>query len=335
MMKKTSLILIALCFFITPVSAQIKGYLSAQFLKSQKGGEFDKGTFANPLFGLMFSGDIATNFSYGAEFRITEISRVEIDQAWVGLGSSDAFRSQLGLYLVPFGIYNRINRPHQTALINPPLHIQYCYPDHWRDIGLVVEGRISGIVYSGYLGNGLKEEEYLHAGQKFEDNNKDKGKGGRFGFQLSQGFEVAYSIHHSRYDDENSRNLVLHGADLNWITQDWQIWAEYIKAIIDNPEGFSSGNAEGIFIQTLIFLGSFQPFASYQRIQYTDPYHGPGFSADSGAGEGISLDKDRWSLGMIYSPVPNLFITFEYDFNGKEGGEKKPDLWAVQVAFSF
>jgi len=287
------------------------------------------------LLGLMLSGDITTNFAYGAEFRITDISHVEIDQAWVGLSSSDAFRFQLGLYLVPFGIYNQVNRPHQTALINAPLNVQYCFPERWRDIGLVLEGRISGFIYSAYLGNGLKEGEDLQGGQQFEDNNKDKGKGGRFGLRLSQGFEVAYSIHHSKYDDDNSRNLILHGVDLNWTTQEWQVWAEYTKAIIDNPEGFSSGDAEGYFIQALMFLGSFQPFASYQRIQYTDPYHGSGFLPESDPGEGISVDKNRWALGLVYSPAPDLYITLGYDFNRMKGDENKADLWAVRVAFSF
>jgi len=135
---KIFLILFAACLFVAPASAQFTGDLSAQFLKSQDGGEFNKGTFANPLLGLMLSGDITTNFAYGAEFRITDISHVEIDQAWVGLSSSDAFRFQLGLYLVPFGIYNQVNRPHQTALINAPLNVQYCFPERWRDIGLVL-----------------------------------------------------------------------------------------------------------------------------------------------------------------------------------------------------
>lgn len=335
MKLKISLFLFAFCFFTVHASAQIKGYIAAQFLKSQGNGDFIQGTFANPLLGLMLSGDISTNFAYGAEFRIIDITKVEVDQAWVGLSSSDALRLQLGLYLVPFGIYNQVNRPHQTTLINPPLNVQYCYPDHWKDIGLVATGMISGFVYSAYLGNGLKEGEDLHDGQQFEDNNKDKGKGGRFGFRLSQGFEVAYSVYRSKYDDENSRNLTLHGADVNWTTQDWQVWAEYSKAIIHNPEGFSSGNAEGYFFQALIFMGSFQPFVSYQKIQYSDPYHGPGFSPKTGAGEGIFLDEFRWALGLKYSPVANLYLSLEYDFNRMKGDEEKADSWAVQVAFSF
>jgi len=234
----------ALAILVTPSLGRITGYFSSNFIKSQEDGKFPKGTFNNPLLGLIFSGDISPSVNYEAEFRITDISRIEIDQAWVGLGTSQSFQLKLGLYLVPFGRYNQINRPHQANLINPPLHVEFCYPERWRDIGVLVEGRFSGFFYSGYLGNGLREGQDLRDGQQFEDNNKDKAKGGRFGVSLGQGIEVAYSVYNSKYDDENSRNLILHGVDLTWLTQDWKVFAEYTIDKINNPEGFAQGDAE-------------------------------------------------------------------------------------------
>jgi hypothetical protein len=82
-------------------------------------------------------------------------------------------------------------------------------------------------------------------------------------------------------------------------------------------------------------MGEFQPFASYQKLKYVDPYHGPGFSTLLGSGEGISVDRSRWALGVTYIPVPNIFITFEYDFDREKIITKKGDLWAVQVAVLF
>jgi hypothetical protein len=335
MKHKIGVFFLAAFFFATPVLSQISGYVSGNFFKSEQDGNYHKGTFKNPLFGLIFSGDISAGFAYGAEFRIMDISRVEIDQAWVGITPSEAFRLQGGLYLVPFGIYNRINRPHQTALINSPLHVEFCYPLRWRDVGVMVDGIIGGLVYQGYLGNGLKEGVSLQDGQQFEDNNKDKGKGGRIGWRFSQGFELAYSIHSGKYDDENSRNLTLHGADVNWMTEDWQILGEYTKAIIKNPAEFENGEAEAYFFQVAIFMGVFQPFASYQKLKYEDPYHGPGFSLGEGPGEGISMDRNRWALGVVYIPAPNIYVSFEYDFNREKPLNLKNDLWALQVAVNF
>ena len=104
-----------LLLFVVPVWSQISGYASANYTKSQEEGNYFKGAFNRPLFGLIFSGDISTGFAYGAEFRVTDITDIELEEAWVGLTPSEAFRLRGGLYLVPFGIYNRDNRPHQTA----------------------------------------------------------------------------------------------------------------------------------------------------------------------------------------------------------------------------
>jgi hypothetical protein len=335
MKNKLIIVLLGIFLLISPALGQITGYVSANFFKSQIEGDFFKGTFKNPLFGLIFTGDISPGFAYGAEFRIVDISRIEIDQAWVGLSSSEAFRLQGGLYLVPFGIYNRINRPHQTTLINSPLHVEYCYPERWRDIGVLVDGTIGGFVYQGYLGNGLREAEGLRDAQQFEDNNKNKGIGGRVGWRFSQGFELGYSINSGKYDNENSRNLILHGVDVNWVTEDWQIMGEYTKAIIKNPDGYSNGDAEAYFVQAAIDLGAFQPFASYQKLKYVDPYHGQGFSAEFGPGAGISIDRNRWAFGVVYVPVPNVYIKFEYDLNREKIATIKDDVWAVQAAVRF
>jgi hypothetical protein len=323
------LILVGLSF------GDITGYLSSSYKKSQEMGEFSQGTFTNPLFGLSFFGELSPNVNYEAEFRIVNVEHLEIDQAWVGVGSAQSFRIELGVYLVPFGRYNRINRPHQTFLISPPLPVEFCYPHRWRDIGILVEGRFSGIFYSGYLGNGLKEAQDLKNGQQFEDNNKDKGKGGRFGFSLGQGVEIAYSIHSSKMDDQDSRNLTMHGVDLNWMTQDWQVSGEYILGKIDNPEDFAQGEAKGFFVEVSINFGNFIPVVSFQKLKYTDPYHGPAFNGEEDSEEGIFIDKSRWALGLMYIPVQNVFFKLEYNFNREEGETEKDDLWAAQVAISF
>jgi len=81
--------LLAVILFAAPALGQISGFVSANYFKSQEDGDYFKGTFGSPLFGLIFAGDISTGFAYGAEFRVTDISDIEIDQAWVGLSPSE------------------------------------------------------------------------------------------------------------------------------------------------------------------------------------------------------------------------------------------------------
>ena len=144
-----------------------------------------------------------------------------------------------------------------------------------------------------------------------------------------------FSINSGKHDEENSRNLTLHGVDVNWVTEDWQIMGEYTKSIIKNPEDYLHGESEGYFVQVVIYMGSFQPFASYQKLRYLDPYHGPGFSPELGAGEGIDVDRSRWALGAVYIPVPNVFLSFEYDFNREKPLDLKDDMWTIRAAVSF
>jgi len=110
---------------------------------------------------------------------------------------------------------------------------------------------------------------------------------------------------------------------------------EYTKAIIKNPDDYENGEAEAYFVQITIFLGELQPFGSYQKIKYADPFHGQNFSSELGPGEGISLDRSRWALGVVYVPIPNIYISFEYDFNREKIVETKNDSWVLQMAVNF
>jgi hypothetical protein len=38
---------------------------------------------------------------------------------------------------------------------------------------------------------------------------------------------------------------------------------------------------------------------------------------------------------VVYSPAPNIYVSFEYDFNREKPLNLKNDLWALQVAVNF
>lgn len=326
---------IVLSFFTTQALGKINGYISFDYSKGQKQSDISNGAFNNARLGLIFSGDISAKINYLSEISLQEGGGVDIEQAWVGIGASEAFNIKLGLYLVPFGKYNQSNRAHQTLLIHNPLNVNYIFPTRWKDAGILVEGRSSIISYAVYLGNGLSESQNLRGGQQFGDNNADKGKGGRIGLFLSKGFEVGYSYFRGKFDDDNSRNLILQGLDLSWMSEGFQIMSEYTRADVGNPEGFSDGKAEGYFIQASFDIENLRPVVSYQRIKYTDDFHGSGFIKNVAAGEGILIEKSCWALGIVYFPSPNILIKLEYDINREEGIEQKDNIFSVQIGLSF
>jgi len=313
---------------------QLNGYLSAQYENGQKQSDFPEGTFGWPQAGLLFTGAAGSVFTYDLEVRFKSESQLEIEEAWVGIGRSSSFQLRLGLYLVPFGKYNTSNRPHQNPYIQTPLLPAHLYPESWRDLGVLVEGKWGGLGYAAYIGNGLAEGKDLQEGQQFKDNNGDPAAGGRAFLSLSQGFEVGVSYYRGRYDDEGQRDLELRGADISWNSQSFLITYEYGKAYLDNPEGYGRGSADGHFVLASLTLGQITPLVSYQTLVYKDPYHGedpldPSFVA------GIAKDISRWAVGVVYSPAPNFMFKLEYDFNREASVELDNDVFLAQVSLLF
>lgn len=334
---KSKNILLVLLLLVSVAQAQNKtnGYLAFEYAKGQDESDIFRGSFQNPHLGLLFSGELAANLGYTSEIRFRNESKVEIEQAYLRLKPSDAFSLKLGLYLVPFGKYNSLNRPHQTMLVKAPLNIDNLFPSSWRDIGLVAEGKWRSFFYSAYIGNGLSESKNLRTAQQFRDNNKDKGKGTRIGLLLGRGLEAAFSYYRCKYDDANERNLVLKGIDLNWVSEGFQILSEYSKAELENPPDFGKGKAEGYFVQVSFDIESLRPVGSYQHIEYEDVFHGEDFSSSNFGGKGISDQRNRWSVGIVYFAFPNVFFKVEYEFNKEKEIELKNNLLLLQVALNF
>lgn len=331
-MKKVLLIL-SLAVFTAFAQGETHGYLSFEFTKGQKQSEFAEGTFQNTLLGFLYSGDITPRLSFVSETRFQQETRMEIEQAYLDVKASLSFSLKLGLYLVPFGRYNRNNRPHQTMLVKAPLHVDEFYPSSWRDIGLLAEGEWGGVVYSAYLGNGLAEENHLRRSQQFRDNNKDKGKGARVGLSLGEGLVGAFSYYVGKYDPENERNLVLKGVDLHWLIGGFQLLSEYARADLENPSPFSEGEAEGYFVQISFDISGLRPVGSYQKLTYRDPFHGEGF-ADNG-GLGIDEEKIRWTIGLVYYASSNALFKVEYELNREREEEINNNQFFIQMALHF
>ena len=314
---------------------QMNGYFSMDFLKGQKQSSYAQGSTENIKAGLIFSGQWTSQFSYALEVQTKEAMRPEIEQAWAGFTASEAFQLKLGLYLVPFGKYNSSGRAFQTSLVENPYPIGEFFPSSWRDLGILVEGKIGFLQYAGFLGDGLAEAESLPAGQQFKDNNSDKGKGGRLGFTPSQNLEVGVSYYTGKQDDANERKLSLLGFDATWTATNFNMKAEYVRALVDNPALFSRGEAEGFFAMLWLNLGQLSPVVAYEKSKYEDSFHGPGFEVPLQSGLGVFSDHSRWAFGLVYSPHQNFLLKIEYDLNREKNLELQDNIFRAQVAVHF
>jgi hypothetical protein len=318
-----------------PAWAQVRlsGYFSSDYYQGIGRSSAAGSSFENPAAGLILSGEWTPQFSYTLELRTGNGWTPQIEQAWAGWASSDAFRLRLGVYLVPFGRYNESNRPFQTLLVSAPFPYGEVHPASWRDIGVLLEGRMGVFRYAGYIGNGLAEAPDLAGGQQFRDNNKNKGLGLRLAVGISQELELGGSYYRGKQDAANSRNLTLLGADLLWLTKNVRFTAEYARADASNPDPFASGRTEGWFVELGLNFGQLTPLASYQTSKTSDPFHGPGWT-DSGAA-GLSADHDRWALGATYALHPNVLLKVEYDIRTEGGAGVKDQALRVQAAVHF
>jgi hypothetical protein len=324
-------------FLALPLAAQLRinGYFSLDYLKGQDQSLFSRGSFQNASAGLMFSGDWAPNFSYALEVRFKENMRFEIEQAWAGWNASEALRVKIGLFLVPFGRYNLSNRPFQTGLAHAPYPIGENFPESWRDLGLLAEGKIGFLLYSAYIGNGLAQGEDLRPSQQFKDNNRDKGRGGRLGFLLSSELEVGLSYYSGKVDAANERNLSLQGADLRWANKDWSLIAEYSKSDIQNPAPLAKGKGEGYFVFLSLNFDNLVPFVAYEKYSASNPLPDAAAGGGWSVAPGLLGNYSRWVFGVAYSVHQNILLKFEYDINRESNLELRDNLFRVQAAVHF
>jgi hypothetical protein len=312
----------------------ISGFISLDYMKERAAGLME-GTFRNAQAGLVFSGLLTQDINWLSEIRMKAESEFSLNQAWIQWSASSLIQPAIGLYLVPFGIYNQSNRPHQTALIEFPLPVRYLYPRDWRDLGFVLEGRLFGLRYSAYAGNGMRESEYLNEGQQLEDHNSNKSLGFRLNIPLDQGLEGSYSIYRGKVDSDDVRSLLMHALSGGWTTEGFRFTGEYYWVNLDNPDGFEQGEAEGYYVQLMVNLGGFRPVASYQSLVYKDPFHGPGFSSPIQSGTGIDLDESCWTLGLNYILSGEAVLKLEYQFDTHQSQEEEGRVLLFQAALSF
>ena len=335
-MKTRVIVLCALLAAPLALKGETKpgGYLSFEFIKGQAQSGASQGSFQNLRGGLFFAGDLGEKFDFMFEMGLKSESKLEMEQASVGFKLAVESDLRLGLFLVPFGKYNESNRPHQTALVRAPLNLAGVTPSSWRDIGLVVRGRMGFLRYAAYLGNGLGEKDGAAAGQLFKDNNKDKDRGGRLGFIAGQGFEVGVSYYSGKYDETNALRLTLEGADLTWISNDYEVRGEFTKAVWKNPAGAPDGRSDGYFVLMALNFGKLQPVVSFQRLNRGESSPGARLLVSEEGPETLGL-RSRWAFGLRYFMSPTFLVKAEYDMNKEKGYALRNNVVQIQAALSF
>ncbi|HOT69676.1 MAG TPA: hypothetical protein PLW30_08400 [Candidatus Saccharicenans sp.] len=321
-----------------PAQVKFNGYLSFEYLKSQKDGFYPAGTFSNLNGGAVVSGVLSGPLSFAAEALFNQNDKFSLHQAYVNLQASNLFSFKIGLFEVPFGRFNRYARPAENETVYRPLPFHF-FPYRWSDLGLSWEGNYSFIYYSVYAVNGVSADEngYLEAPAK--DINKNKGVGGRLAFRLGEGFEAGGSFYSGKYDETNSKNIRFEGFDLIWVTIGWEVKGEYVRTEVKHPFLNQTLDFDGYYFTLVMFFNRFKPYFSYQYSMLPDSRLDDEHALPFNVLIESMVKKDRKAIGFKWDFLDNFYAKFEFDWNKEKSLDKESQLkdngYSIQLGFVF
>lgn len=300
------------------------GYLNFEYDKKQG----THGSFDNHEFYLSAHSDLHEKLSITAEFEYehTPEKLVLPIQAYSDLKLHDAFIFRSGIFFTPLGIPRSYNlRGNKNRMIRQVSLTHDLVYENWSEVGLEAMGQFPfGFFYDIAIGNGMPGvfspgdswfNSYQTLQDHSEDNNKNKALHSRIGYQSRNflGGEIALgtSFGYEKYDDNDSLDMVHLAADLRYLHKSgFRIQAEYMDRSGDELTDTNdvSIDAYGWYFQV---SKRFMPKANF--VEFIEP----AFQVDL-----IDLnkhydnnnDKLTYAVALIYSPINNYLIKFEYDF---------------------
>ncbi|MGB9894143.1 MAG: hypothetical protein ACPLRA_06980 [Candidatus Saccharicenans sp.] len=334
--RKLIILFVSLCLLVSSLPGQLKfsGYFSFEYLKSQPEGTYPRGSFDNLYGGLAVSGVIYGRLTFLAEGRLAAHEEFSLAQAYLAFQGSDLFSFKLGLFEVPFGRFNWSARPYENPTVLPPLVFHF-YPYRWHDLGICLQGNYTVLYYSVYLINGLAADDSGYLKTTARDINKNKASGGRLGLRLGEGFEVGSSIYNGKYDSEGTKDVQFRGIDLLWVTPEWEVRGEYVRAIYDHPFLNKKIDFDGYYLTVSMIFKRFRIYFSYQRSDL------PGSVIDDQQAPPLNIflesmtKKTRKAAGFKWDMANNFYAKFEYDWNKESEINFKDNSLSVQIGFMF
>jgi len=320
----------------TFLSAEVKtnGYFSFEYLKSQSGGAWPQGTFSNLSGGLMLGGTISGPLAFLAEVQGRMNNSFSLQQAYLLIQGNNLFNFKFGLFEIPFGRFNSSARPAENLTVLTPLPFHF-FPWRWHDLGVNWDGHYQFFYYSAYFVNGLTLDSNGYLISEIKDPNKNKGAGSRLALRIGEGFETGASFYSGKYDSAGSRDIQFAGADLIWVTTDWEIRGEYIKSTYEQPQSGEKKAFDGYYVTVSMNFQKMKLYFSYQDSAVPTYV----FEDQNLPPLNVFLDdlvrKNRKAIGLKWDVLNNLFAKLEFDWNKEKETKIKDNNLTVQLGFVF
>lgn len=319
-----------------PTSPVLSGYFYTELFSAEDIVD----TFDIHYLNFSLAGRVHPIVSYKVEFELEHGGAAAnppfVEQAYMDVRVHNSFNIRIGAFLTPFNRFDEFHGPLDNRLVTRPYVSREIGVSAWKDVGIDLHGNIQlgsrfFLQYNAYAINGLGAGARLRGSRQYLDNNDAKSLGFRLSGVFNDRWEAGVSYYRGAWNTTGDMALTVAGLHLLGRLGDLGVFAEYARALSDNPIPYARGKADGWFVQLDYRLGrKFRPVFRYDSLDYLDPGNALGRKP-------ADLMASTAALGLDFFLTPSIVFKVEYDFVHE--GSRKPqvdnDLLSLQAAVRF
>lgn len=319
-----------------PTNPVLRGYLYTEFFASKASTD----TFDIHYLNVNLTGRLHERVSYRAEFEFEhgggESEPPFIEQAYMDVWFLRSMALRIGAILAPFNRFDDFHAPLENFLVTRPQMSREIGVSAFKDVGLNLHGNILVIPdlhvnYDAYVINGLGNGSRLRNSRQYRDNNDAKSFGYRVSGVYKDRLELGTSLYHGAWDNDSKYDVNMLGFHCLGSAGDFDLYAEYAKALSQNPRPTEDGDMDGFFVQgSYLIKKMFRPTVRYGTLDYLD-------FGDQFGRTPTNFDRRVLAFGLNFYLTNSIVFKSEYDFyfEGDREAEKNNDLLAFQAAVRF
>jgi len=296
-----------------PTAPVLGGYIYSEFFSSKSSTD----TFDIHYLNVNLTGRLHERISYRAEFEFEhgggEAEPPFIEQAYMDVWFKRHMALRIGAILAPFNRFDDFHAPLENVMVTRPQVSREIGVSAWKDVGINFHGNLFinsnlHLNYDVYMINGLGNGSRLRGSRQYRDNNDAKSFGYRISGVFQDRWELGTSLYHGAWDDEGIYDVDMLGFHFLGKAGDFKLYAEYARALSENPGQKDKGNMDGYFIQgSYLFLGKFRTSARFGNLDYLDLGNLLGRKP-------TDYDRTILALGLNYYLTNSIVFKAEYDF---------------------
>jgi len=319
-------------------------------------------------FVLLFNHELADWIQFSSEVEIEHAfiegdeksGEIELEQAYADFLTGEHLNYRAGVLLTPIGIINQHHEPATFNGVERPFVDTVILPTTWSESGAGIFGNLlPGLSYQLNIMGGLEAEAFsaatgLRGGRQkaFKTNLEDLALAARLEYKGLPGLAVGASYYTGDsaqdLDVDGDVNVEIYEVDFRYTIAGIDFQGEIAQVDIGDAEklntilGKTSGSdaiAEELFGWYLEGAYHFLPLINRTTshdaalfLRYED--YDTQKTMPGGFAENPAFDRQAWTFGLTYRPIPDLAIKVDYQDRKNEAGTAE-DLFNLGIGWEF